>query len=235
MMLLACQTVVFAETEFEKETIKTSAGELEITFIGHSSLIFTFGSTIIHVDPWSKKADYATLPKANIILLTHHHRDHLDKEALKHVRTEGSRLILTAICAETVKGGEVMANGDTLEIAGIKIEAVPAYNLVNKQENGEFYHPKGDGNGYVLTFGNTRVYIGGDTENVPEIKALKDIDYAFLPMMLPYTMSPEMVADAAKAFRPAVLYPYHYGKTDTGLLVDLLKGEKDIEVRVKKM
>ena len=124
-----------------------------------------------------------------------------------------------------------MANGESRTVQGIKIEAVPAYNIVNARP----FHPKGVGNGYVLTLGDTRVYIAGDTENTPEMKALKNIDIAFLPMNLPYTMTPEMVADAAKAFKPKVLYPYHYGDTDTQKLVDLLKGEKGIEVRIRNL
>jgi L-ascorbate metabolism protein UlaG (beta-lactamase superfamily) len=118
---------------------------------------------------------------------------------------------------------------------GIRIEAVPAYNLVHKRPDGAFYHPRGDGNGYILTFGETRVYIAGDTENTPEMKALKNIDYAFLPMNLPYTMTPEMVADGARAFEPKVLYPYHYGDSDTSRLVTLLKDTPEIEVRVRRM
>ena len=128
-----------------------------------------------------------------------------------------------------------MKNGDQKTIMGIPIVAVAAYNLVHKRENGEFYHPKGEGNGYVLTFGDTRVYIAGDTENTPEMKALQGIDYAFLPMNLPYTMTPEMVADAVEAFKPKVLYPYHYGDTDVSRLVQLLAGNEDTEVRIRKM
>jgi L-ascorbate metabolism protein UlaG (beta-lactamase superfamily) len=127
-----------------------------------------------------------------------------------------------------------MKNGETQKVAGITVEAVPAYNIVNKNGDNPF-HPKGAGNGYVLTFGDTRVYVAGDTENTPEMKALKNIKVAFLPMNLPYTMTPEMVADAAKAFKPAILYPYHYGNTDTAKLVELLKDEEGIEVRIRKM
>jgi L-ascorbate metabolism protein UlaG (beta-lactamase superfamily) len=115
------------------------------------------------------------------------------------------------------------------------MEAVPAYNIVNKRPDGNPFHPKGAGNGYIVTFGDKRVYIAGDTENTPEMKALKNIDIAFLPMNLPYTMTPEMVADAAKAFKPRILYPYHFGETDTSKLVKLLQAEKGIEVRVRKM
>jgi L-ascorbate metabolism protein UlaG (beta-lactamase superfamily) len=114
-------------------------------------------------------------------------------------------------------------------------EAVPAYNLVQKRENGQPYHPKGQGSGYVLAFGSTRVYLAGDTENTPEMKVLRNIDYAFLPMNLPYTMTPEMAADAVKAFKPRVLYPYHFGDTDTARLIELLKNDSGIEVRLRKM
>jgi L-ascorbate metabolism protein UlaG (beta-lactamase superfamily) len=106
---------------------------------------------------------------------------------------------------------------------------------VHKRPDGAPFHPKGRGNGYVLAFGDTRVYVAGDTENVPEMKALEAIAVAFLPMNLPYTMTPEMVADAARAFRPRILYPYHFGDTDTARLVALLKDEKGIEVRLRSM
>ena len=128
-----------------------------------------------------------------------------------------------------------MHNGDVKTVLGVKIEAVPAYNIVHLRSGNTPYHPKGVGNGYVMTFGDKRVYVAGDTENTPEMKKLKDIDIAFLPMNLPYTMTPEMVADAAKAFKPKILYPYHFGRTDTNQLVELLKDSKDIEVRIRKM
>ena len=226
---------VAAQEEYERDVIKTSAGNLEITFIGHGTLMFTFGGKVIHVDPWSKMADYTKLPKANIILLTHEHRDHLDKKALDILRTEKTAVVLTETSTRQVEGGIVMDNGDVKYIEGLKIEAVPAYNIVHKRRNGQPFHPKGRGNGYVITFGDKRVYVGGDTENIPEMKELKEIDIAFLPMNLPYTMTPEMVADAAKAFKPKILYPYHYGDTDTSKLVDLLKDTKEIEVRIRKM
>lgn len=226
---------VVAQGKFETDIIKTSAGNLDITFIGHGTLMFTFGGKVIHVDPWSKMADYTKLPKADIILLTHHHRDHLDVKALDTLRTEKTTVVLTETCARQVEGGIVMNNGDVKTLQGLKIEAVPAYNIVHMRSKGKPFHPKGNGNGYVITFGDKRVYVAGDTENVPEMKELREIDIAFLPMNLPYTMTPEMVADAAKAFKPKILYPYHYGKTDTSKLVDLLKDTGEIEVRIRKM
>lgn len=220
---------------FEKDVIKTPAGNLEITFIGHGSLMVKYGGKIIHVDPFSKLADYEALPKADLVFITHEHQDHLDLVALKHVITAKTMVVLTEKCAETVPGGIIMRNGDARDVGGITVEAVPAYNIMHKRDNGQPYHPKGSGNGYVLTFANTRLFIAGDTENIPEMGRLKRIDIAFLPMNLPYTMTPEMVADAASSFRPKVLYPYHYGETDPARLVTLLKGHPDIEVRIRRM
>jgi len=223
------------ESMFEEDIIQTSAGDLKITFVGHGTLMFTFGDMVIHVDPVSREADYSGMPKGDLILVTHEHGDHLDAEAMAQVRKDGTEIVLTEKCASAVSGGIVMKNGDVRTVGGLKIEAVPAYNIVHKRDSGQPFHPPGVGNGYVITFGDTRVYVAGDTENTPELKALKGIDVAFLPMNLPYTMTPEMVADAARAIRPGILYPYHYGQTDTSELVDLLAGEEDIEVRIRQM
>ncbi len=220
---------------FETDTIKTSAGDLKITFVGHGSLYFAFAGKIIHVDPFSAVADYSTLPKADIVLLAHEHMDHLDLKALNPVRTDKTIVVLPEVCAKQVEGGLVMKNGDVKTVGGLKIEAVPAYNIVHKRETGQAFHPKGVGNGYIITFGDKRVYVAGDTENIPEMKNIKNIDVAFLPMNLPYTMTPEMAADAAKTITPKILYPYHYGETDTSKLVALLKDTKEIEVRIRKM
>jgi L-ascorbate metabolism protein UlaG (beta-lactamase superfamily) len=222
-------------TQFETDVIETSDGDLQITFLGHGTLMFTFGGEVIHVDPYSKVADYAQLPKADLILITHGHGDHMDADALAHIRTKDTDVILTAAAARQVQGGLVMRNGDVREVRGLSIEAVPAYNIVHKRDNGQPFHPKGEGNGYVVTFGDKRVYIAGDTENIPEMKGLEDIYLAFLPMNLPYTMTPDMVADAAQMFEPEIVYPYHYGDTDTGKLVKLLRGREDIEVRIRDM
>jgi len=224
-----------AQTHFETDNITTSGGDLKITFIGHASLIFAFDGKIIHVDPDGELADYSTLPKADIILITHEHSDHFDLSAIKILRTNQTKLILTETCARKISGGIVMKNGDVQIIQGIKYEAIPAYNMIHKRDNGQLFHPKGPGNGYILTFGDKRVYVAGDAENIPEMKTLQGIDVAFLPMNLPYTMTPEMVADAAKSFRPKILYPYHYGDTDTSKLLALLKDEQEIEVRIRKM
>ena len=235
MPLRTCDEAAAAREQFETDVIPTSAGDLRITFLGHGSLMLAFNGKNIYIDPFSRVADYSQLPEADVILITHEHRDHLDLQALASVRTERTVVVLTEACARQVEGGIVMQNGDEHIVNGMRVEAVPAYNLVHKRENGQPFHPRGVGNGYVLTFGDKRVYVAGDTENIPEMKKLQDIHCAFLPMNLPYTMTPEMVADAAQAFQPNILYPYHYGDTDTSKLEDLLREGKGIEVRIRKM
>ena len=236
-MLLFTLSVLSANAEdrFQTDVIRTSSGDLKITFIGHASLIFSFDNKTVYVDPFSKLADYATLPKADVIVITHEHRDHLDPVAIEKIRTDKTKIVLTAAAAKQLPGGIVMKNGDEQIVEGVKIEAVPAYNIVHKRETGEPFHLRGAGNGYIMTFGDKRVYVAGDTENIPEMAGLKNIDIAFLPMNLPYTMIPEMTAAAAKMIQPKLLYPYHYGSTDTSLLTTLLKAQKGIEVRIRKM
>ena len=219
----------------ESDIIKTSQGDLVISFLGHASLMLSWNDKIIHVDPVSCEADYRMLPGADMILITHDHGDHLDVNAVQCVKTAAAKVVGTPGVEKQLHGIVVMKNGETRTVDGLKIEAVPAYNIKHMRAPGMPFHPRGIGNGYVLTFGDKRVYLAGDTENIPEMKELKDIDIAFLPMNLPYTMTPEMVADAARAFRPKILYPYHQGETDTAKLAELLKDEKGIEVRIRKM
>jgi L-ascorbate metabolism protein UlaG (beta-lactamase superfamily) len=223
-----------AQKGFEKDTFKTNSGDLVITFIGHATLMMEWNGKVIHIDPWSNLARYSELPDADIILITHHHFDHLDKGAVSELKKSGTVIILTENCYKELKEGVMMKYGDIKEFSGIKIEAIPAYNILHMRSENNPYHPKGEGNGYVLTFSNLKVYVAGDTENIPEMKNLKNIDVAFLPMNLPYTMTPEMVADAALTFKPKVLYPYHLSNTNTDLLLPLLK-ESGIDVRIRKM
>ncbi|UCG85606.1 MAG: MBL fold metallo-hydrolase [Gemmatimonadota bacterium] len=224
-----------AQEEFETDVFATSIGELKISFVGHGTLMLTVGDVVIHVDPVSREADYAAMPKADVILVTHEHGDHCDPGAIELLTTAQTELVVNPGCRERVGSGSVMRNGEVATMGEITVAAIPAYNLVHKRDNGQPFHAKGDGNGYVITLGDTRVYVAGDTENTPEMKALEDIDIAFLPMNLPYTMTPAMVADAAKAFRPKILYPYHFGQTDPTDLVDLLAEEPGIEVRLRDM
>ena len=219
----------YAQNRFQSDVYKTSGGDLKITFVGHGTLMLQYGGKVIHVDPVSMYADYAALPKADVILVTHEHGDHLDAKAIQAGSTAQTVLIMNANSAKSFPNASVMKNGDTKNIAGIRIEAVPAYNLEKP------FHPKGNGNGYILTLGDKRVFFAGDTENIPEIKALQNVDIAFLPMNQPYTMTPAQVADVAKAMKPKVLYPYHYGDTDTGALINLLKSNPEIEVRIRDL
>jgi L-ascorbate metabolism protein UlaG (beta-lactamase superfamily) len=220
---------------FETDVFPTSAGDVSITFLGHASLLITFNGKNIFVDPFGQVADYSALPKADLILCTHEHGDHLDPQALAAIRTPATLVVLNPPAAAQVNGSIAMRNGDKQTVSGLSIEAVPAYNILHKREDGNLFHPEGSGNGYILTFGNVRLYLAGDTEDIHEMKNLHAIDIAFLPMNLPYTMTPEMVADAARMFMPRILYPYHYGNTDPNKLVELLKGDKGIEVRIRKM
>jgi L-ascorbate metabolism protein UlaG (beta-lactamase superfamily) len=219
---------------FAQDTFPAKGGDVTITFVGHGTLVITWGSLVVHVDPVGEYADYTRLPKADLVLVTHDHFDHFDAAAIAAVRKQGTEIVLTAKCAAKVKG-TVMANGDRRTFKGIAVEAVPAYNIKHERSAGKPFHPKGEGNGYILTLGGLRVYVAGDTENTPEMKGLTAIDVAFLPMNLPYTMTPEMAADAALAFKPKVLYPYHYGDTDPKRLVALLAGTKGIEVRIRAL
>lgn len=235
LVILLISTGVSAQQNFQKDIIDTGNGPLTITFVGHASLIFEWNGEVIHIDPSSREANYMELPKATMILVTHHHGDHCDPASLKAITTDKTKTFMSAMAHQKWNQGMVLKNDQEITVNDITIEVLPAYNLVHTRDNGDPFHPKGDGNSYLLNIGDMRIYIGGDTENIPEMKALKDVDIAFLPMNLPYTMTPEMVADAAKAFKPRILYPYHYGKTDLNELLKLMADEKEVEVRIRRM
>jgi L-ascorbate metabolism protein UlaG (beta-lactamase superfamily) len=236
VFVVLCHLSGFSNT-FEKDVIKTSKGDLVLTFIGHGTLIMEWNGKVVHIDPVSWYADYANMPKADLILITHEHGDHLDTKAINAVKKEGTRIVLTPVCTEKYTGTDIMKNGEHTSIFGMDIKAVPAYNIKHTRDNGAPFHPKGRGNGYVISFANKKVYVAGDTENIPEMAELKNIDIAFLPMNLPYTMTPAMVADAAEIIQPDILYPYHVGKTDTRELQKLmvLKKLKKTELRIRKL
>ncbi|MFO7621856.1 MAG: MBL fold metallo-hydrolase [Bacteroidales bacterium] len=227
-------TPVFSRNTPDTDRIATSAGNVEMFFVGHGSLMFLVNNYVIHIDPVRSMGDYENLPKADLILVTHDHYDHLDRELIEDLRKPNTLLFSNQSAAEAVSWAQVMKEGDRKTVSDFTIEAVPAYNIKHERAKGQPFHPKGIGIGFVLSIGDKRFYIAGDTENIPEMKTLKNIDVAFLPMNLPYTMTPEMVADAASAFNPKILYPYHYGDTDTGKLQELLK-DTDIEIRIRKL
>jgi L-ascorbate metabolism protein UlaG (beta-lactamase superfamily) len=214
------------------DVLPTDEGEVKIRPITHGSLMLEFRGKVIHIDPWSR-GNYAGLPKADIILITDIHPDHMDRAMVDHLKKETTVILAPAAVAETIREAQIIRNGERKTVEGITIEAVPMYNLVRGPSPGQLYHTKGRGNGYVLTLGGRRVYISGDTECVPEIKALKGIDVAFICMNLPFTMPPEEAAECVKAFRPKIVYPYHYRNSDLSRFVDALKGESGIEVRLR--
>jgi len=227
-------TPIVPQKGHEHDTLLTDIGMAEIWFLGHGTLMIKVSDLVIHIDPYSSVADYETLPKSDLILVTHQHGDHLDLQAIGKIQKSTTTIICNSLSAGKLDGAVVMENGKAQIWEGINIEAVPAYNIKHERAPGNPFHPKGEGNGYILTIGNKKIYIAGDTENIPEMKNLTDIDVAFLPMNLPYTMTPEMVADAVKGFNPKILYPYHYGNTDPVLLLPLVDASKT-EVRIRNM
>ena len=212
----------------------SAAGPIRITPIQHASLMIEAGGKVIHVDPWSSntQAKYAALPKADLILITDFHPDHMDSKAIGWVKRPATKILAPMVVTSGIKGGETMHNGQIIHWEGFTIEAVPMYNLQHRMASGILWHVKGRGNGYVITYGGKRIYISGDTEATPEMKALKNIDIAFVCMNLPYTMSPEEAAVGVRAFAPKVVYPYHYRNSDVKLFEAALQGT-GIEVRLR--
>jgi L-ascorbate metabolism protein UlaG (beta-lactamase superfamily) len=227
-------TPAYSQDSPEFDKLATSAGTVEMHFIGHGSLMFKVNGFVIFIDPVKSSGSYEFLPKPDLILITHEHGDHLDTKLIEEVKKPGTLLFCNQNSLSKVPWGMAMTAGDRQEINNIVIEAVPAYNIVNESSPGHPFHPKGSGIGYILTIGGKKIYVAGDTENIPEMKSLRNIDVAFLPMNLPYTMTPAMVADAALAFKPKILYPYHFGETDTNEIVNLLK-DSGITVRIRKL
>jgi L-ascorbate metabolism protein UlaG (beta-lactamase superfamily) len=222
---LSLAGVLVAADEFP-----TSAGKVEITPIMHASLMMKAGGKIIYVDPAQGK--YDGLPQADYIFITDIHGDHLAPPIVDKLKKAGTVIVCPKAVAEKLAGCQVMANGDTKTVGDMKVEAIPMYNL-KPAANGTVYHERGRGNGYVITIGGKRFYFAGDTEGIPEMRALKGIDVAFIPMNLPFTMTPADAADAVKAFHPAVVYPYHYRGQDPKIFAAALAGT-GIDVRLRE-
>ena len=220
---------------YDSDTIGTVTDQLVITFIGHGTLMFQYGGKVVHIDPTLRESDYENLPSADLILITHEHGDHLDPSAIEKIRQTDTEIVLNKTSELTIGNTITMVNGETRIIKGFKIEAVPAYNLINKRDNGKPYHPVGNGNGYVISFGERRVYIAGDTEYIPEMNDMGKIDIAFLPMNLPYTMTVEMAAKAVDSIKPAIFYPYHFGDSEVNKLETLIEKNNRIEIRIRDM
>jgi L-ascorbate metabolism protein UlaG (beta-lactamase superfamily) len=213
----------------------SSLGEVEVFPVGHGSLRIEVNGLVIHVDPWSEVADYSMQPDADLVLVTHTHQDHLDPAALEQVAAEDTVFVMDANSAAEF-GGEAtaLANGETFEFQGIVVTAVPAYNVARTRDDGSPYHARGAFNGYLLGIGDLRVHVTGDTECVPELADLGEVDVSFLPINLPFTMPPEEAAECYRTIAPTVAVPYHQGESDPQVVADLL-ADTEIDVRVLEL
>ena len=212
------------------DDIPTSAGTVKMTPIQHASFMLEAGGKVIYVDP--AQGSFDGRPKADLILITDIHGDHMAPKIVASLQKPGTVILAPEAVAKTVTEARVIRNGETQQVGDWKVEAIPMYNLKRGPSEGKFYHDKGRGNGYVLTYGGKRIYIAGDTEGVPEMRALKNIDVAFVCMNLPYTMTPEEAADAVRAFKPKVVYPYHHRGSDVKAFEKSLEGS-GVEVRIR--
>jgi L-ascorbate metabolism protein UlaG (beta-lactamase superfamily) len=212
------------------EEFATSAGPVRITPIQHASLMLEAGAKVMYVDP--AQGSYDGLPRADYILITDIHGDHMAPPLVSKLKKAEAVIVAPKAVAEQVPGATAIANGESRSLGDFKVEALPMYNLTRKTPDGTFYHPKGRGNGYIVTYGGKRFYFAGDTEGIPEMTALRNIDVAFIPMNLPFTMTPQEAAEAVRAFHPAVVYPYHYRGQDVKAFAHSLEGT-GIDVRLR--
>lgn len=236
MMSIAIMTAQYSLADNADDTFKTQSGKVvKLHCIKHGSLMIEYDSWSIQIDPVTNqppKTDYSTYPKADFILITHEHSDHLDPQAIETLSKADTQIILNKNSQEKLGKGIVMKNGEAMTLSNeIIIEAVPAYNTTKEHLQ---FHPKGRDNGYILNIDGLRIYIAGDTEDIPEMSNIKNIDVAFLPCNQPYTMTPGQLARAAEIINPKVLYPYHYGNTPVEQIQKLLEGTK-IDVRIRNM
>ena len=217
------------------DSIAAEDGPLKILPINHATLALQWKDKTIIADPVGGAKPFQGLAKPDLILVTDIHGDHFSTETLAELAGPNTKLVSPAVVAEQLtpdlrNRASVLANGQTTELLGIKIEAIPMYNLTAERLK---FHTKGRGNGYVVTLGGKRIYLSGDTEDIPEMLALKDIDVAFVCMNLPYTMTVEQAARAVRAFKPRVVYPYHYRGSDLNKFKELVGTDAGVEVRLR--
>jgi L-ascorbate metabolism protein UlaG (beta-lactamase superfamily) len=233
LLCLICSIPLLAMFSFadaQTQVFPTSSGPVRITPLNHASTLIEAEGKIIYLDP-AKPVDFSGKPKADLILITDIHGDHMDPDAIKAISKAGTEILAPPAVVQTVTTAKPITNGESKTWQDWTVEAIPAYNLKRGPEPGKLFHDKGRGNGYVLTFGGKRFYFSGDTEGVPEMRALKNIDVAFVCMNLPYTMPPDEAADAVKAFHPKIVIPYHYRGSDLSTFQKALAGT-GIEVRL---
>lgn len=232
---MAAVSVCATAQNYRTETFKTQSGkDVVITLIKHASLIVNYDNFNIAIDCTQRfggmTVDYSTMPKADVILVTHEHGDHFDKNAIAQLENEKTVIILNGTSQKQLERGDVIANFQSRHLRGdILLESVPAYNTTPDRQR---FHPQGNGNGYVLTIDGLRIYVAGDTEDIPEMANIHNIDIAFFPCNQPFTMTPDQLARAARIVKPKVLFPYHYGQTDVTALPNQLKTDK-IDVRIR--
>lgn len=234
LLTLLCFAACSQQT-YEVDNFNTKNGKtVKIHSLVHSSMRIDYDGKVIMIDPVTKLGektiDYTAMPKADYIFVTHEHHDHLDENAIKLLTDKNTQLIANQRCAEMLGYGTVMANGDVLQLADdITLEATPAYNT---SEGRQQFHPKGRDNGFILTLDGLRIYIAGDTEDIPEMTNIHDIDVAFLPCNQPYTMTVDQLVNAARIIKPKVLFPYHYSQTDVSVISTLLEND-GIDTRIR--
>ena len=228
MTAIACLMALGCQAQQQTDEFTTKSGKkVRFTCIKHACIQINYNGLEIQVDPVGKgmkpETDYSQFPKADIILVTHEHHDHFDSDAIAQLTKASTKIYLNPAVHKMFGSGKALKNGDKVKIANdITIEAVPAYNTTPGREK---FHPKGRDNGYILTLDGMRIYIAGDTEDIPEMANIKDISIAFLPCNQPYTMTIEQAANAAKIIQPKVLFPYHYNDTPVNKLIPLLSRE----------
>jgi L-ascorbate metabolism protein UlaG (beta-lactamase superfamily) len=205
-----------ARAQGQGDSYKTDGGEIVVSPVSHASFVMSMPGLAVYADPVGGKALYDGHAPAGLVLVTHEHQDHFDPETLAALLAADTKLVvnpavLDKLPAELKEKASAIANGEKTTVGPVEIEAIPAYNTTEDRKK---YHPQGRDNGYVLTVDGRRVYIAGDTEDIPEMRALKEIDLAFVPMNLPYTMDVDQASSAVAEFKPAVVYPYHYKGQD---------------------
>jgi L-ascorbate metabolism protein UlaG (beta-lactamase superfamily) len=215
------------------DSFPTSKGELGVTPIHHATMLLEVAGKAIYVDPVAKDASYVGLPKADIVLVTDIHPDHMDPDGLAMVKKDGTVVVGPPAVGEKMPLTVTLKNGEKKDFGDINVEAVPMYNLTRGPAAGKLFHDKGRGNGYVLAVGGKRVYIAGDTECTPEMRALTNIDVAFVCMNLPYTMPPHEAAECVTAFEPKVVFPYHFKGSNLDEFEKPVKSTGKIEVRIR--
>lgn len=217
---------------WQKDTLITSKGNLEIEVVGHCFLHFTFNRMNIYIDPIPNVADMTRLPKADLILITHDHRDHLSTDAVEYLSKPGTMVIASRSCIQKMNFGHFLDNGMQITYNDIYIKAVAAYNVVNLRPDDVPFHPKGDGNGYFLVFGNKTVYISGDTEYIDEMRSFMKPDAAFITIMMPFTMDESMFIQTVRKLKPKILYPLYYNIDIKSLVEKLSVDMPEMKIRV---